>query len=136
MKARVSLFFGFVCACVLLLPALASAQAQITGQVRDESGGVLPGVTVEATSPAIIEKVRSVVTDDQGRYRLEALRPGIYRLAFTLTGFSTIVRENIDVPSEVVVTINADMKVGALEETITVSGETPQIDVQQASRTQ
>ena len=136
MKARVSLSFGLVCACVLLLPALASAQAQITGQVRDESGGILPGVTVEATSPAIIEKVRTVVTDDQGRYRLEALRPGTYRLAFTLPGFSTIVRENIEVPSEVVVTINADMKVGALEETITVSGETPQIDVQQASRTQ
>ena len=120
----------------VLLPTAAYAQAQIVGQVRDESGGVLPGVTVEASSPAIIEKTRTVVTDDQGRYRVDALRPGIYRLAFTLVGFSTVVREGIDVPSEVVLTVNADMKVGALEETITVSGETPQIDVQQASRTQ
>jgi hypothetical protein len=124
-----------VCAAVLL-PSLAYAQAQIVGQVRDESGGVLPGVTVEAASPAIIEKVRTAVTDDQGRYRIDALRPGTYRLTFSLTGFSTVAREAIEVPSEVAVTINADMKVGALEETITVSGETPQIDVQQASRTQ
>src|SRR5918996_952097 len=124
-----------LCASVLL-PTIAYAQAQIVGQVRDESGGVLPGVTVEASSPAIIEKTRTVVTDAQGRYRVDALRPGVYRLAFTLVGFSTVVREGIDVPSEVVLTVNADMKVGALEETITVSGETPQIDVQQASRTQ
>jgi hypothetical protein len=123
------------CAAVLL-PSVAHAQAQIVGQVRDESGGVLPGVTVEAASPAIIEKVRTAVTDEQGRYRIEALRPGTYRLTFSLTGFSTVARDGVEVPSEVVVTINADMKVGALEETITVSGETPQIDVQQASRTQ
>ena len=130
-------FLGALVACAtVLLPTLAYAQAQIVGQVRDESGGVLPGVTVEAASPAIIEKVRSAVTDDQGRYRIDALRPGIYKLTFSLAGFSTVARESIEVPSEVVVTINADMKVGALEETITVSGETPQIDVQQASRTQ
>ena len=122
MKARFSTLFGFVCAWVLLLPALAAAQATLTGQARDESGGVLPGVTVEAASPAIIEKVRTTVTDDQGRYRIEALRPGNYKLTFSLTGFSTVVRENVDVPSDVVVTINADMKVGALEETVTVSG--------------
>ncbi len=131
------LMFGALIVCgAVLLPTLAFAQAQIVGQVRDESGGVLPGVTVEAASPAIIEKIRTAVTDDQGRYRIEALRPGNYKLTFSLTGFSTIVRDGIDVPSEVVVTINADMKVGALEETITVSGETPQVDVQQASRTQ
>jgi hypothetical protein len=81
-------------------------------------------------------KSSHAVTDDQGRYRIDALRPGTYKLTFSLAGFSTIARESIEVPSEVVVTINADMKVGALEETITVSGETPQIDVQQASRTQ
>ena len=131
------LVFGALVVCgAVLLPTLAFAQAQIVGQVRDESGGVLPGVTVEAASPAIIEKIRTAVTDDQGRYRIEALRPGNYKLTFSLTGFSTIVRDGIEVPSEVVVTINADMKVGALEETITVSGETPQVDVQQASRTQ
>src|SRR5688572_24146160 len=139
MQARIHKHFVFgamvVCAAVLL-PTLAYAQAQIVGAVRDESGGVLPGVTVEASSPAIIEKVRTAVTDDQGRYRIEALRPGLYKLTFSLTGFSTVARENIEVPSEVVVTINADMKVGALEETITVSGETPQVDVSSASRTQ
>jgi hypothetical protein len=131
------LFFAALAVCAaILLPTVAYAQAQIVGAVRDESGGVLPGVTVEASSPAIIEKVRTAVTDEQGRYRIEALRPGLYRLTFSLTGFSTVARENIDVPSEVVVTINADMKVGALEETITVSGETPQVDVSSASRTQ
>src|SRR5687767_2753664 len=75
-----------LCASVLL-PTIAYARAQIVGAVRDESGGVLPGVTVEASSPAIIEKVRTAVTDDQGRYRIEALRPGIYKLTFSLTGF-------------------------------------------------
>jgi hypothetical protein len=136
MRGRVVLLLGLACASVLLLPSLAAAQAQIVGQVRDESGGVLPGVTVEAASPAIIEKVRTAVTDDQGRYRIEALRPGLYKLTFTLTGFSTVVREGVEVPSDVVVTVNADLKVGALEETITVSGQTAQVDVQQASRTQ
>jgi hypothetical protein len=130
---RIVLLLASVC---VLMPTLAFAQAQIVGQVRDESGGVLPGVTVEAASPAIIEKVRTAMTDDQGRYRIEALRPGIYKLTFTLVGFSTAVRDAIDVPSEVVVTINADMKVGALEETVTVSGDAPQVDVTQASRTQ
>ncbi|MCM3878863.1 MAG: TonB-dependent receptor [Vicinamibacterales bacterium] len=130
---RILLFLALVCA---LIPTLAFAQAQIVGQVRDESGGVLPGVTVEAASPAIIEKVRTAMTDDQGRFRIEALRPGVYKLTFTLVGFSTVVRDGIDVPSAVVVTVNADLKVGALEETVTVSGDAPQVDVTQASRTQ
>src|SRR5919106_6689763 len=97
-----------VCAAIatVLLPTVAYAQAQIVGQVRDESGGVLPGVTVEASSPAIIEKVRTVVTDDQGRYRVEALRPGTYKLTFSLVGFSTVVRDGVEVPSEIVVTVN------------------------------
>ena len=136
MKARHLLLGAAVVCAVMALPSLAFAQAQIVGQVRDESGGVLPGVTVEAASPAIIEKVRTAITDDQGSYRIEALRPGVYKLTFSLAGFSIVARDGIDVPSEVVVTINADLKVGALEETITVSGETPQVDVQQASRTQ
>ena len=96
MKARVRkyLLLGALVVCAtVLLPTLAYAQAQIVGQVRDESGGVLPGVTVEAASPAIIEKVRTAVTDDQGRYRIEALRPGSYKLTFSLTGFSTVARD-------------------------------------------
>src|SRR3989442_8606192 len=122
--------------CVVFVPALAWAQASIVGIVRDESGGVLPGVTVEAASPALIEGVRAVTTDEQGRYRIEALRPGPYTVTFSLTGFGTFVRTGIDVPSDTVVTVSADMKVGALAETLTVSGQSPQVDVLQASRTQ
>jgi hypothetical protein len=121
---------------VLLLPTVALAQTSIVGQIRDESGGVLPGVTVEASSPAIIEKVRTALSDDQGRYRIEALRPGVYKLTFTLVGFSTVVREGINLPSDSVVSVNVDLKVGALEETLTVTGVTPQVDIQQATRTQ
>jgi hypothetical protein len=122
-------------AFVLLLPITARAQSQFTGQVRDESGAVLPGVLVEASSPALIEKSKSAVTDDQGRYTIVDLRPGVYRVAFTLTGFSTIVREGVELPSNFVATINADLKVGSLEETVTVSGQAPLVDVTQAART-
>ena len=115
---------------------LAAAQSQITGQVRDESGGVLPGVSVEAASPVLIEKLRTAVTDDQGRFNIVDLRPGLYKMTFSLPGFSTVVRDAIDLPSNFTATVNADMKVGALEETITVSGQTPLVDVQQAARTQ
>lgn len=122
--------------CLAMVPVLASAQSQITGQVRDESGGVLPGVSVEAASPVLIEKLRTAVTDDQGRYSIVDLRPGVYRVTFTLPGFSTIVRDGLDLPSNFTATVNADLKVGALQETITVSGQTPLVDVQQAARTQ
>ncbi len=80
----------------ILMPALAFAQASITGVVRDASGAVLPGVTVEAASPALIEKVRSTVTNDTGQYRLENLRPGTYAVTFTLQGFSTVKRDAIE----------------------------------------
>jgi carboxypeptidase family protein len=122
-------------ACVVLLPALAAAQGQIVGQIRDESGGILPGVTVEASSPALIEKVKSGVTDDQGRYRIVDLRPGNYKLTFTLTGFSTLTRDGLRLSSDQTLDVNVDMKVGSLEETVTVSGQAPQVDVTQASRT-
>src|SRR6202022_1092907 len=114
--------------CVLALPVVAKAQSQITGQVKDESGGVLPGVTVEAASPVLIEKVKTVVTDDQGRYTIVDLRPGTYKVTFTLTGFATVVRDGIELLSNFTATVNADLKVGALAETITVSGVTPQVD--------
>jgi carboxypeptidase family protein len=119
----------------LLLPAFASAQSSITGVVRDGSGAVLPGVTVEAASPALIEKVRSTVTDEQGRYRIVDLRPGTYTVSFALTGFSTSKREGLELRAEFTATVNADLAVGALEETVTVSGESPIVDLR-SSRAQ
>ena len=117
---------------VLLLPAIAFAQAAITGVVKDASGAVLPGVTVEAASSVLIEKVRSVVTDDTGQYRIVDLRPGTYVVTFTLPGFNTVKREGIELSGDFVATVNGDLKVGNLEETITVTGESPIVDVQSA----
>src|SRR5262245_25349318 len=120
---------------VLLLPSAALAQAAITGVVKDASGGVLPGATVEASSPVLIEKVRTVVTDASGQYRIVDLRPGTYTLTFSLQGFGTVKREGIELAGNFVATINGDLKVGSLEETITVTGESPVVDVQ-STRTQ
>ena len=117
---------------ILLLPAAAFAQAAITGVVKDASGAVLPGVTVEAASSVLIEKVRSVVTDDTGQYRIVDLRPGTYVVTFTLPGFSTVKREGIELSGDFVATVNGDLRVGNLEETITVTGESPIVDVQSA----
>ena len=135
MKRLVSVI-GAVVACAVLMPAAAFAQASIAGVVKDSSGAVLPGVTVEASSPALIEKVRSVVTDGTGQYKIVDLRPGTYTVAFTLTGFSSFKREGIELTGSFSATVNAEMKVGAVTETITVSGETPIVDVQSATRQQ
>jgi hypothetical protein len=125
-----------VVACAfVLLPAAAWAQSSIVGVVRDSSGGVLPGVTVEAASPALIEKVRSIATDSEGRYRIVDLRPGPYTVTFTLPGFSTVRREGIELRAEFTATVNADLAVGALEETLTVTGEAPIVDTR-SSRAQ
>src|SRR5215510_7679940 len=115
---------------LLLLPTTVFAQGAITGVVKDASGAVLPGVTVEAASPVLIEKIRSVVSDDTGQYRIVDLRPGTYVVTFSLTGFNTYKREGVELNGDFVATINADLKVGALQETITVSGESPIVDVQ------
>jgi hypothetical protein len=120
--------------CLLLLPTLAFAQASITGVVKDSSGAVLPGVTVEVASPALIEKTRSAVSDGTGQYRIVNLLPGTYEVTFTLTGFTTVKREGIELSGSFVASINADMKVGAVAETITVSGSTPIVDVQSVRR--
>src|SRR6267142_1657733 len=118
-------------ACLALLPVVASAQTStIAGTVRDTSGAVLPGVTVEAASPALIEKVRSATTDGAGQYKIIQLRPGTYSVTFTLPGFQVVKRENVELTSDFTATINSDMKVGALEETITVSAESPVVDTQ------
>ena len=117
---------------VLLLPVAASAQQDsgIAGVVRDDTGGVLPGVTVEATSPALIEGVRTAFTDGEGRYNITPLPPGAYTVTFSLPGFSTVVREGVELSSGFTAAINADMQVGGIEETITVTGASPLVDVQ------
>jgi hypothetical protein len=117
-----------------LLPATAFAQASIAGVVKDASGAVLPGVTVEASSPVLIEKVRSAVTDGSGQYRIVDLRAGIYSLTFTLTGFSTVKRDGIELEGSFTAVINADLKVGTVSETITVVAETPLVDTQSVRR--
>src|SRR5918995_4106289 len=126
---------AYALAVVLLLPSAAFAQASITGVVRDASGAVLPGVTVEAASPALIEKVRTAVTDGTGQYAIENLRPGLYTVTFTLPGFAVVQREGVELSGSFTARINADLRVGGIEETITVTGETPVVDVQSA-RTQ
>jgi hypothetical protein len=120
-----------ICAAfvILSLPALAWAQASIAGSVRDTSGAMLPGVTVEASSDALIEKTRSVVTDGAGQYRIIDLPPGTYAVAFTLSGFKTVRREGIVLQGAFAAQVNTDLQVGGLEETITVSGESPIVDV-------
>jgi hypothetical protein len=121
---------------VLLLaaPSVAWAQGTLTGTVRDASGGVLPGVTVEAASPVLIEKVRTVVTDSAGIYRVVDLNPGTYSLTFTLPGFTVVRREEIQLGGSATLTIPVEMRVGNLQETITVTGETPVVDVQTVRR--
>jgi hypothetical protein len=126
------LAFGFLLGGSTLL----RAQSAIAGVVRDSSGGVLPGVTVEAASDALIEKQRTVFTDGQGQYNIIDLRPGSYVITFTLTGFNTIRRDGIELPASFTATVNAEMRVGALEETIVVSGAAPMVDVRSATSTQ
>ncbi len=120
---------------LVVLPAVASAQSAIAGVVKDSSGAVLPGVTVEATSDVLIEKTRSVVTNGQGQYTIVDLRPGIYSLSFSLGGFQGFKREGVELPAGFTATINAEMKVGGIEESVTVAGQSPVVDVQSAART-
>src|SRR5512134_946254 len=107
---------------VALVPVMAHAQASIAGVVRDASGAVLPGVTVEATSPVLIEKARTVVTDGAGRYSIVDLRPGTYAVTFSLPGFTTVKRDGVVLSGSFDAPIDVELRVGALEETVTVSG--------------
>src|SRR5215510_10263604 len=125
---------ALILAAAILLPSIAVAQGTLTGTVKDQSGGVLPGVTVEASSPALIEKVRTAVTDGTGQFRITGLNPGTYSLTFKLSGFNTVKREEIELTGTTTLTIPIDMRVGALEETITVTSDTPVVDVQTAQR--
>jgi len=120
--------------CAVLLPSLAHSQTTLAGVVRDTSGAILPGVTVEVGGPALIEKVRSAIADGSGQYRITDLPPGTYSVTFSLQGFTRVVREGVALAGSGVTTINADLRVGALQETITVTGETPVVDVQSTRR--
>ena len=127
-----------VCGALLMVGADGFAQTlptSIAGTVKDASGAVMPGVTIEASSDALIEKVRTVISDARGEYKVVDLRPGTYTVTFTLPGFSTIRRENIELTSGFTANIDAEMRVGALEETLTVTGQSPVVDVQNTSQT-
>ena len=117
-----------------VVPAAVYAQASITGVVTDSSGAVLPGVTVEVESPALIERVRSTVTEETGRFRIEVLPPGTYAVIFTLPGFATLRREGIQLTGTFVAIVNADLTVGSVQETVTVTGEAPMVDVESITR--
>lgn len=129
-RSRARMFVLF--AALLVSPATAWAQSSIAGVVRDTSGAVLPGVTVEASSQALIERTRAVTSDGQGQYKIIDLRPGVYTVTFTLPGFSTVKRDGIELPSNFTAQINGEMRVGSLEETVNVSGQSPVVDVQSA----
>jgi len=122
-----------ICLFLALLPVAAYAQASITGVAKDSSGAVLPGVTVEASSPALIEKSRSTVTDGSGQYQIIQLAPGTYAVTFALQGFNTYRRDAIELGGSFTANVNAEMKIGDIAETITVTGETPLVDVRSAS---
>jgi hypothetical protein len=121
-------------AVVLLLPSLVFAQATIAGVIRDASTAVLPGVSVEASSPALIEKTRTVVSDGTGQYRITDLPPGSYVVTFTLPGFTTVKREGLEVSGSGVTAVNVELRVGTVEESVTVTGEAPIVDTQSVRR--
>jgi hypothetical protein len=134
MTQRITYWLLVVVTCVCATPRLGWAQATTTGSiagvVKDTTGAVLPGVTVEAASPALIEKVRTAVTDEQGNYKIINLRPGTYSVTFSLTGFGTVKREGLELSAGTTVPVNAELKVGSLQETVTVTGASPIVDVQ------
>ncbi|MGQ0733789.1 MAG: carboxypeptidase regulatory-like domain-containing protein [Acidobacteriota bacterium] len=121
---------------VLLVPVTVAAQSSIAGRVTDNTGGALPGVTVQAASPALIEGTRVAISDGNGRYEIVDLRPGLYTVTYTLSGFNTHVREEIQLPADFLMTLNIVMSVGAIEETVTVTGQSPIVDVQNVRHTE
>jgi hypothetical protein len=121
---------------LLSLPSISfgQASASIVGTVRDSSGAVLPGVTVEAASPALIEKVRTTLTDSAGQYRIEQLRSGVYTVTYSLSGFQTVRRDGVELAGSFTATVNAELNIGTVAESLTVTGQAPVVDVQSATR--
>jgi hypothetical protein len=133
-RVRQRSFLLSVFLLTIVLPTISAAQSTLAGVVKDSSGAVLPGVTVEASSPALIEKTRTATSDGTGQYQIVDLRPGTYSITFSLSGFQTVSREGVEVSGAGVITINADMGVGGLTERLTVKGETPVVDVHSVRR--
>src|SRR5439155_15211585 len=134
--SRKTTFSSAAAVLMLLVPCVARAQSAIAGLVKDATGAVLPGVTVEAASTALIEKVKTVTSNESGQYRIVDLRPGVYAVTFTLSGFTTVVRDGIVLEANFTAPINVEMKVGTIAETVTVTGESPVVDVQTSARRQ
>ncbi len=126
---RLILGMAVVGAWMAMLPSAAYGQAAIAGTVRDGSGAALPGATVEAASPALIERVRTAISDGAGQYRIVDLPPGTYSVTFTLTGFKTVRREGVVLQGSFTAPVSADLEVGALAETVVVTGSSPVVDV-------
>src|SRR5688500_18989717 len=127
----------FVALVLVAAPHVSSAQGlgAIAGGVRDTSGAVLPGVTVEVTSPVLSEKVRTAVTDGSGQYTIGSLPVGTYAVTFTLPGFNAVRREGIEITASFTAPVSVELRVGAVEETITVTGEAPVVDIQSSTTT-
>lgn len=134
MARRLVRLFLLLAGFVLVVSGTVHAQSAISGAVRDTSGAVMPGVSVEVASPVLIEKVRAAVTDEQGRFTIIDLRPGTYTVTFTLEGFNTYRQEGLELPANFTATVNADLRVGSLEESVTVTGAAPLVDVQNTQR--
>src|SRR5215831_11540362 len=130
-----SVMRALVTVCGLMIfPAAAFAQVTLAGTVKDPSGAVLPGVTIAASSDVLIEKIRTALSDTAGQYRIESLLPGTYTVTFTLAGFATLKRDDVIVSGTGVVKIDAEMRVGEIAETVTVTAESPVVDVQSTRR--
>src|SRR6185436_8971086 len=134
--ASVARIAAVVGCCVLLAATARAQEAGFAGVVKDTSGAVLPGVTVTATSPVLIEQQRTATTDAAGRYVITPLRPGVYKVTFTLTGFTTVVRDGINLTSGLTANVEAELRVGGVQESVTVTGATPVVDVQNVRRQQ
>jgi hypothetical protein len=135
-KSAAALRSFLVALALVVVPSAAFAQGSLAGVVTDATGGVLPGVTVEASSPALIEQVRAVVTGGDGVYRIADLRPGLYTVTFTLPGFNVYIRDGVLLEGSAVMTVNGDMRLGSLEESITVTGESAMVDMQSSTKEQ